>query len=78
MPTVMTIKSVKFCIYFDDHGTPHCHVIKNECEAKIELESGECVAVSGFSKRDVNELSKLVLENKATLMAAWEEYNEEE
>jgi hypothetical protein len=76
MPTIMTINSVKFCVYFNDHGIAHCHVIKNEFEAKIIIETGVCVAVNGFSKRDVSTLCKIVKANAATLLQAWEDYNE--
>jgi hypothetical protein len=51
-------------------------VIKNECEAKILIESGTCIEVNGFSKRDIVELEKLVKKNAKKLLKAWEEYNE--
>jgi hypothetical protein len=76
MPVIMTINSVKFCVYFDDHGKAHCHVLKNGCEAKILIESGTCIEVSGFTKKDVNELEKLVKKNANRLLKAWEEFNE--
>lgn len=77
MPTIMTINSVRFYVYFNDHGVPHCHVIKDQCEAKIEINSGVCVAVNGFSKKDVKKLSEIVKTNSSILMDAWREYNEE-
>lgn len=76
MPTVLTLDSIKFYIYFDDHGLPHVHAIKGDNEAKIEIESGECVAVSGFSKKDVKKLEKFVKKNKEEFLEKWEEYNE--
>jgi hypothetical protein len=76
MPTVIRINNVKFCVYFDDHGLPHCHVIKGNAEAKIEIDSGKCVAVSGFSEKDVRGLRKFVLANQEILSDAWREYNE--
>jgi hypothetical protein len=76
MPTIIRINNVKFCVYFDDHGLPHCHVIKGNSEAKIEIDSGKCVAVTGFSEKDVRGLRKFVLANQEILLDAWREYNE--
>jgi hypothetical protein len=67
---------VKFYIYFGDHGKAHCHVIKNDCEATILIETGTSFEVSRFSKKDVNELEELVKKNAQKLVKAWEEYNE--
>jgi hypothetical protein len=76
IPLVLQINTVKFYVYFNDHGVAHCHVVKDDSSAVILIKAGICVEVTGFSKKDVNRLEKIVLENAETLLDAWEEFNE--
>jgi Domain of unknown function (DUF4160) len=76
MPTIFTINSVKFYIYFRDHGAAHCHVVKNDCHVKMILETQEVVEVNGFTKRDVVRIAEIVKERKQELLEAWEKCNE--
>ena len=76
MPLVLLINSVKFYVYFNDHGVAHCHVVKDDCNAVILIETATCIEVNGFSKKDVNRLEKIVKDNSVKLLDAWEEFNE--
>ena len=76
MPLVLLINSVKFYVYFNDHGVAHCHLVKDDCNAVILIENATCIEVNGFSKKDVNRLEKIVKDNSAKLLNAWEEFNE--
>ena len=49
-PTVAYYKSIRFMIRTNDHGPAHIHAIKDDCEAVIEIETGEVVRCHGFSK----------------------------
>ena len=76
MPLILQINSVKFYVYFNDHGVAHCHVVKDDCTAVILIKTATCIEVNGFSKKDVNRLEKIVKENTEILLDAWEDYNE--
>jgi hypothetical protein len=76
MPLVLLINSVKFYVYFNDHGVAHCHVVKDDLSAVILIETATCIEVNGFSKKDVNRLEKIVKDNSVKLLDAWEEFNE--
>ena len=68
----------KFVIYPKDHFPSHVHILADGAEAKFDLNTGDCLAVYGFSKQTVNRLSKIVLKNSSLLMEAWKEYEGEE
>lgn len=41
MPTICTFLGIVIRMYFDEHAPPHFHVIYNEYEAAISIESLE-------------------------------------
>ncbi len=61
-------------IYPKDHGPPHVHVIAPEAEAKFELKGMICFYSRGFSKRDLRRIGTFLVEHKALLMEAWNDY----
>lgn len=76
MPTILIINGIKFCIYFDDHGKAHVHALKGDNEAKILIKTDKCIAVSGFSERDIRKIETFVKKNAILLLEKWEEYND--
>lgn len=73
MPTV-----IRFINYPQDHFPKHVHVWVARAEAKFEIQTGECLAVYGFSQKTVNRLSEMVLKHQSLLLEAWEKYDGEE
>ena len=55
----------------------HVHVLAGGAEAKFDLESGECIAVYGFTRKTVLRLSKIVLKHKMLFIEAWNKYDGE-
>jgi hypothetical protein len=76
MPIVLILNSIKFYIYFEDHGLPHVHAIKDKNQAKITIYNPKCIAVRGFSKKDIKMLVEFVKENQEMFLEKWEEFNE--
>jgi hypothetical protein len=76
-PTVAHYKSVRFMIRTNDHPPPHVHAIKDDCEAVIEIQTGNVVLSHGFSAQDVTRLSKEVLATRDLLQEEWDAIHEE-
>jgi hypothetical protein len=77
MPVVMKIGRLKFIVYFKDHRPAHVHVLAPDCEAKFKISDGNCLSSTGFSKKAVLEISKLVIKHSSLLEEAWREYEGE-
>jgi hypothetical protein len=78
MPTVIRFGRFRFIIYPQDHRPKHVHVLAAGAEAKFDIQTGECLAVYGFSQRTVKRLSEVVLKHQSLLLEAWEKYDGEE
>ena len=77
MPVVIRFGRFKFYIYPKDHCPPHVHIVAQGHEAKIAIQSGQCLAVYGFKPKVVKILSEVVIKNKDLLMEAWNNYEGE-
>ena len=49
-PIVAYFKSVRFMIRTKDHPPPHVHAAKDDCEAVIEIQTGNVIRSHGFSE----------------------------
>ncbi len=76
-PTVAHFKSIRFMIRTNDHAPPHIHAVKDNCEAVIEILTGEVVRSRGFSERDLAKIVKEVLANQDFLKEQWDAIHEE-
>ena len=75
MPTVLL--SGPYRIYFVSHdlGEPaHVHVDRDKASAKIWLEPVSLSRNLGFGPRELRSVERLVFENRAALLKAWNEY----
>lgn len=73
MPTIFIIDSIKILIYYEDHLPPHFHVIYNEFEELIEIETfhtyrGNIPAVQR------KKVIKWAMQNQKKLMIIWDKY----
>ena len=75
MPVIFRTKSLRFCIFTDDHGNPHVHVLGPDGEVKIFLETLEVSYSKGFSEKSVRRILKKAKERKDVLLEAWEDYH---
>jgi len=75
MPTVLL--SGPYRIYFVSHdlGEPaHVHVDRDKASAKIWLEPVSLSRNLGFGPRELRAVERLVFENRAALLKAWNDY----
>ena len=78
MPVILRYKGYKF-YFFSNEGEPleppHVHVRKDECQAKFWLKPVVSLDESyGFSATELNELLKVVEENRELMEAKWNEH----
>lgn len=75
----ISYKGYRIYVYDNDHGVPHCHILKGKYgpSAVIEIEGVVILKTSGFSPRELREIVKVIEMNKGTLMEAWENRGEE-
>jgi len=75
MPTILRLFGYRF-FFFSNEGNepPHIHIEKAEAYAKYWLEPVELASSYAFNAKELNELRKLVLENKSLFEQKWHEY----
>ena len=75
MPTVLRVRGFRFFFFSNDMHEPiHIHVESDEKYAKFWLDPVGLARSVGYSARELNEIKKLVLGNKAVFKRKWNEY----
>jgi len=75
MPTVMHIGRYRFFFYSNENQEPaHIHIKAGEDEAKFWLAPVLLASNHGFRTRELNEIERLVTENEAEFVEAWNDY----
>lgn len=75
MPTVLRIGPYKFVFFSTDRGEPaHVHVLRDRLAAKYWLEPVRLAKNIGFAGHELNEIERLVLEHRRTLLEGWHAY----
>lgn len=74
MPTVLRLNGFRFFFYANDHLPVHIHIEKGEGTPKFDLFPVELVKSKRFKASEINEIRKLVLENRELFNKKWNEY----
>ena len=75
MPTILRIGPYRFFFYAGDYNEPpHIHVERDDDTAKFWLEPVRLQNSGGFSRKEINQIQKLVKENKDRLLRSWDDY----
>jgi hypothetical protein len=75
MPTVLRIGPYRFFFYSNEKGEPtHIHVQREGMLAKFWLQPVALASSTRFSPKELRKLESLIIENKHTLLEAWNEY----
>jgi hypothetical protein len=76
MPTLLRLGRLRVVVYLNDHRPAHVHVIGQGHEAVFELSSRNGTVMLrenyGFSRREINAIERVLIQNLAALLAAWE------
>jgi len=74
MPTVLRIGPYRFYFYSNESNEPpHVHIDKDGSSAKFWLKKVSLADNIGFNQKELNALSKLVLEHQKDLLDGWHE-----
>ena len=75
MPTVLRIGSYRFYFYSHEaNEPPHIHIDKDDSSAKFWLTKIDLANNIGFTKKELNELDKLVTKHQKLFLDKWNEY----
>jgi hypothetical protein len=75
MPTVCEDGPYSFVFFSSDQTEPpHIHVKRDRQIAKFWLEPVSLVTNRGFSRHEVEQIERLVVEHRALLLEAWHDY----
>jgi len=75
MPTVLRVGPYRFFFYAGDYDEPpHIHVERDDNKAKFWLDPVRLQNGGRFSRKEINQIQKLVKENQEYLLRSWDEY----
>jgi len=75
MPTVLRHGPYRFFFYASDRDEPvHVHVERDDNVAKFWLDPVRLQSSGGFSRVELNQIGRLVIEHQHHLLEAWNEY----
>jgi len=75
MPTVLRERGFRFFFYADDRTEPrHVHVQREVRTAKFWLEPIECEWSSGFSRSELMDIYRLIVQRRELLLQRWYEF----
>ena len=75
MPTAFRTGPYRFFFYSADGDEPaHVHVEREEQAAKFWLDPVRFEESRGFRANEIRRIERLVLENRETLLRAWNEF----
>lgn len=75
MPTILRTGPYR-CYFFshEPNEPPHIHIDRDTATIKVWLESLTVAKSRGFRPPEITAIVKLVSDNRATMLEAWDEY----
>ena len=73
MPTLLNKNGFKFFFYANEHEPKHIHIMKNDCFAKVELETLK-VHKNYLKDKDLKLALEILKENKNKFEKVWDEW----
>ncbi len=74
-PTIFRIGSYRFYFFSREEERVHVHIVSSDGEAKFWIEpTVSLAAYTGFSKRQIIRLQKLVEEHKSEIAKKWKKH----
>jgi hypothetical protein len=74
LPIILSIYGFRFFFYTNEHAPKHIHVEKGDATAKFNLFPVELVKSKRFKANEINDIGKLVPENRELFNKKWNEY----
>lgn len=75
MRTIASIGPFLFFFYSNEAGEPpHIHVREGKKLAKFWLVTGGVASSTGFAAHELNQLGRIVVENRERFLKAWNDF----
>ena len=75
MPTAFRSGPYRFFFYAGDrHEPPHVHVERDASKAKFWLQPVFLQSSFNFSRTELNDIQRLILQNQTLLLQHWHDY----
>ena len=75
MPTILRASGYRlFFVSLDRGEPPHIHVRRENKVAKLWLEPVALVRAGGFTRVEINAITRLVADHQRKLMEGWDEF----
>jgi hypothetical protein len=75
MPTVLNIGPYRFFFYAGDRDEPqHIHIERDDKIAKFWIDPVRLQNSGGFSRKEINQIQKIIQEHQINLRENWNEY----
>jgi hypothetical protein len=76
-PTIVYEGGYRIVIFPNDHPPAHVHIIKDDLDAKVQLDPIEFIEEPDFNPRQMKRILKLVREHQQELLDKWDEIHPE-
>ena len=78
MPTILRSGPYRFFFYSSDRDEPpHVHAERDDNEAKFWLRPVKLERSKGFTRRELRQVERLILERAEAMLRSWNEYFED-
>jgi len=75
MPTVLNVGPYRFFFYAGDRDEPqHIHIEMDDKIAKFWIDPVRLQNSGGFSRKEINQIQKIIQEHQINLRENWNEY----
>lgn len=74
MPTILTIKGVRFYFYSNEEDRIHVHIQVQNAKAKIWMDDFTVAKSDDFKRHELNALVKLARKYEQEIKQAWEDH----
>lgn len=74
MPTLFVFFGFLFLFYSNDHEPVHVHIVKDNCEAKYNVEPIQLIYNHGFKEKQLVIIESVIKDNAAIIKDMWKNY----
>ncbi|MBQ9214458.1 MAG: DUF4160 domain-containing protein [Bacteroidales bacterium] len=74
MPTLFVFFGFRFLFYSNDHEPVHIHIVKDDCEAKYNVNPIQQVYNRGYKKREIALIESIIEENQDVIIDRWKTF----
>ena len=74
MPTLFVFFGFRFLFYSNDHEPVHIHIVKDDCEAKYNVNPIQQFYNRGYKKREIALIESIIEENQDVIIDRWKTF----